>query len=27
VLEGGYELNALGRCVAEHIRILNTDRL
>lgn len=27
VLEGGYELNALGRCVAEHIRVLNTDRL
>jgi acetoin utilization deacetylase AcuC-like enzyme len=26
VLEGGYELNALGRCVAAHISVLNTDR-
>lgn len=25
VLEGGYELKALGRCVAAHIRVLNTD--
>ncbi len=25
VLEGGYELSMLGRCVAEHIRVLNTD--
>jgi acetoin utilization deacetylase AcuC-like enzyme len=25
VLEGGYELNALGRCVAAHISVLNTD--
>ncbi len=26
VLEGGYELNALGRCVAEHIRVLNAEQ-
>lgn len=25
VLEGGYELNALGRCVAEHIQVLHAD--
>ncbi|PXW88915.1 acetoin utilization deacetylase AcuC-like enzyme [Nitrosomonas sp. Nm84] len=25
VLEGGYELQALGRCVAEHVRGLNAD--
>ncbi len=25
VLEGGYELQSLGRCVAAHIRVLNTD--
>ncbi|SFE90698.1 histone deacetylase family protein [Nitrosomonas sp. Nm166] len=25
VLEGGYDLNALGRCVAAHIRMLNSD--
>lgn len=25
VLEGGYELKALGRCVAEHVRGLNAD--
>lgn len=25
VLEGGYELNALGRCVAAHISMLNSD--
>ena len=27
VLEGGYELKALGRCAAEHIRVLNADWL
>jgi acetoin utilization deacetylase AcuC-like enzyme len=25
VLEGGYELQALGRCVAAHISVLNAD--
>ena len=25
VLEGGYELKALGRCVAEHIQMLNAN--